>query len=172
MAGNESGRRDWEQQMLTASMSPAEKTIRDQFVDQYMLDRDAYGACVRIGYVGPLAVQKGFEFMEESYVRQRIAHFEFMEDENPKEALRRKQKIVEASLLREAHRFGSDKSHAARVKALTTLAAIYDMNAPVKTRTEVTHRGGVMLIPAVASVEQWEQAAISSQEKLISDARN
>jgi len=174
MAGNESGRFDWEKAMLVQAshLSTAEKTVRDQFVDQYMLDRDAHGACLRIGYTGPLAVQKAFEFMDEPYVRQRIAHLEFMEEEDPKGALCRKRKIIEASLMREAHRFTSDKSHSSRVKALVALAGIYDMNAPIRTKSEVTHRGGVMLIPAVASVDDWEKAAVSSQEKLIADARH
>jgi hypothetical protein len=36
----------------------------------------------------------------------------------------------------------------------------------------VTHRGGVLMVPMIADVNNWEDVAQTSQKKLVSDARH
>jgi hypothetical protein len=73
---------------------------------------------------------------------------------------------IKQQLMREAHYRGPGSSHAARVAALARLAAIYDLEAPKKTKIDIEHRGGVMRAPGVANLEDWEAAAVASQEAL------
>jgi hypothetical protein len=132
MAGNESGR-NWEQTLLidASHLSPGERAVRDKFVEEYLLDRDPTAACLRIGYDGPLAIQRGFEFLEESYVQKRIAYLDYhFEQEDPEAAQKRERRILKASLMREAHYRGPGSTHAARVAALSKLAQLARMDAP------------------------------------------
>lgn len=73
--------------------------------------------------------------------------------------------------MREAHYRGPGSSHAARVAALGKLASIRDMDAPTKIKADLSMRGGVMMIPAIANLEDWEKAAQASQSSLQEDAK-
>lgn len=40
------------------------------------------------------------------------------------------------------------------------------MDAPTKIKSEVALRGGVMMVPGIANLEDWEKAAQASQTQL------
>lgn len=162
----------WDTSVMQSELSPAEKELRDKFVDQYLIDMDQVAAAMRIGFMRRVALTYSAQFMDEPYVVQRIADKQRAMVENPKEEAKKRKVDIEASLWREAHYRGPDSSHSARVSALAKLCNINDMDGTAKVKSEVTHRGGVMLVPAIASVDDWEKAATASQEKLISEARH
>lgn len=172
MADNRAPIPDWMLMAMLPSMTPAEKELRDKFIAQYMLDFDAWAACIRIGHVKEVALDKATEYMTEPYVQQQIASRSYSDDLDPKAAAKRKRRQIEASLMREAHYRGPGSTHAARVAALSRLCGIHDMDEAAKAKANVTHRGGVMMVPAIASVDEWEAAASASQDKLMEDARH
>lgn len=162
----------WDASVMQSELSPAEKDLRDRFVDQYLIDMDAIAAAMRIGFMRRVAFTYSQQLMDEPYVLQRITDKQRTAVENPKEAQKSRKADIEASLWREAHYRGPDASHSARVSALAKLCNINDMDGTTKVKSDVTHRGGVMLVPAIASIDDWEKAATASQEKLISEARH
>ena len=156
----------------------AERILRDQFVDAYMIDYDAYAAAVRIGY-GPIyAKDYSARFMEEAYTLNRIALKEKAfnakgtpeEIETSKDEM--KQKIM-AGLVRESNYRGPGCSQAARVAALAKLASMYGMDAPSRSQTEVTVTpgAGTFVVPGLMTPEQWEAAAAAQQDKLVNGAK-
>lgn len=158
--------KDWLSGGMASELSAAEKNLRDQFVAQYMIDFNARAAALRVGFSASFASDYGQRFMDEPYVRQRIAESQQAVADDPKAESEETKRRIRARLLHEAYYTGPGSSHAARVSALAKLAAFYGMDAPVKTVNEHLHRGGVMCVPAIASVEDWEKAATESQEKL------
>ena len=72
------------------------------------------------------------------------------------------------AVLREATKLGP---YASRVSAAAKMAAILGLDAPSKADINVRHRGGVMAVPGIASLSDWEDEAESSQHKLVSDTR-
>ena len=40
----------------------------------------------------------------------------------------------------------------------------------MKVEQTVQHRGGVMMVPGIANIEDWEAQAMASQEKLTHEA--
>ncbi len=74
------------------------------------------------------------------------------------------------ALMKEAH--NQFNSGAARVAALAKLMSHYGMDAPAKTQNEHLHRGGVMMVPAIADINDWELAATNSQTRLVQEARS
>ena len=52
-------------------------------------------------------------------------------------------------------------------RSVSKLCNIYDMDGATKVKSEVTHKGGVMMVPAIANMEQWEKEAQASQLKLV-----
>lgn len=152
-------------------LSPREKELRAKFVEEYLYDYDAVAAAIRIGFAEAFAVEYARQFLTEPYVLKLIKERESagLDDPDEDEILRRR---VKRMLLREANLQGKNARHSARVAAITKLANILEMDGAVKMKQEVTHRGGVMMVPGIADLDEWEQAATESQEKLMRDARS
>ena len=160
----------WASEAMAQDLSGKEKELRDKFVDEYLLDFDQTAAAIRIGFSASFAQTYAEKFMTEPYVRQRIAALQtaMAEDEKIEAELDRRR--IRAALMREAHYQGPGSSHAARVSALSKLASIRDMDAPTKIKSEVALRGGVMMVPGIANLEDWEKAAQASQTQLQEDS--
>lgn len=148
-----------------------EKAIRDKFVEEYVKDFDAFHAAIRTGFLRDFASDYSSKFLGEPYVQRLIAEARRAtvapEDEDIDSD---KQEIINA-LRREANYHGPGSSHAARVSALSKLTAILGMDAPTRSINENIHRGGVMVVPAATNLEEWEKAAMKSQQDLVNDAR-
>lgn len=171
MAGNESASL-WDLLVMQPEMSPQEKMLRDKFVDEYLKDFDAWASAIRLGFLKSVAPQYAQMLLEEPYVRREITRRQLERKELPKEAEEEDRRITRAALMKEAHYHGPGSTHSARVQALAKLCTILDMDAAVKVKSEVLHRGGVMMIPAIANLDEWERAASASQDALVADARH
>jgi len=150
--------------------TPREIEIRKRFAQEYIVDYDQIKAAIRCGFAKSFAGDQAAKFMEEPFVLQAIKQLESSikidDAPNDKDAIA----IIKSGLFREAHFKGMGASHSARVSALAKLATIHGMEAPTKIEQTTTHKGGVMLIPAVASISEYEKMAINSQATLISHA--
>lgn len=118
---------------MADTLTKQEKALRQRFVAEYLADYDAFGAAIRLGYQEAFAQQYAKQFLTEPYtlklIKEREAEFGILTEED-----QHRKKIV-AGLYREAHsRFNSGS---ARVAALTQLAKIIGIEAPVKTQQEV-----------------------------------
>ena len=156
----------WANEGLVGELSPGEKALRTRFVDEYMFDYSATAAAIRCGFGNSFAETYATQFMQEPYVRKMIADRQQALSDNPKEEAELTKRRIRAALLREAHYRGPGSSHAARVSALGQLKQVYGMDAPTKISATHEHRGGVMMVPAIADVTDWEAAAVASQEAL------
>jgi len=115
---------------LADTLTKQEKALRQRFVAEYLADYDAFAAAIRLGYQEAFAQQYAKQFLTEPYtlklIKEREAEFGILTEED-----QHRKKIV-AGLYREAHsRFNSGS---ARVAALTQLAKIIGIEAPVKTQ--------------------------------------
>lgn len=117
---------------MADTLTKQERTLRQRFVESYLVDYDAFAAALRLGYAEQFAEQYSRQFMLEPYVRKRIAEREAELGVVTEEQQRKK---IVAGLYREAHsRFNSG---AARVAAFTQLAKIIGIEAPVKTELKL-----------------------------------
>jgi cytochrome c5 len=154
-----------------AEMSERERALRDLFVMHYLMDYDQVKAAQRCGFTYQFAVEYAKKFMEEPYVQQKLNEVTFSKMDQ--RALEEYDKTrIRAALMAEAHYRGPGSSHAGRVAALGKLAALYGMEAPKKSTMDVTHKGGVMAVPGIATLDDWESQASDSQDKLVENARN
>ncbi len=165
---------DWTHTIQYAdTLSPHEMALRDLFVKEYMFDYNWTHAAMRCGFNGTLAQEYGSRFSQDPYVLWRIEQAELQiakqtpEDAKDAEAFER-QRVIE-SLKREANYKGPGASAAARVSALKALASIHGLDAPKRTKIDLNGTRAVMIVPAVASVEDWETIAKESQEQLVRD---
>lgn len=118
---------------MADTLTKQERSLRQRFVEEYLADYDAFAAAIRIGYQEAFAQQYAKQFLTEPYtlklIKEKEAEFGILTEED-----QHRKKIV-AGLYREAHsRFNSG---AARVAALTQLAKIIGIEAPVKTELKV-----------------------------------
>lgn len=74
-------------------------------------------------------------------------------------------------LLQEATYFGVGSSHSARVAAWGKLAQMTGSDKPVDPEQDAAGRAGVMLVPMIGSIEEWESTARTEQAKLKADVR-
>lgn len=147
----------------------SEKALRDFFIKQYLTDYDAFAAAIRCGFSPALAPQYSQKFMLEPYVLRQIKSIE-LEGNGKNETEERnalKQKVI-SGLVRESHYNGAGSSHAARVAAFSRLAQILGLDAEQKNQGI---SGGVMVVPEIANVDDWENIAAAQQEKLRNDAQ-
>lgn len=160
----------WAEEAMSQNLSAKERELRDKFVEEYLIDFDQTAAAIRIGFSASFAQTYAEKFMTEPYVRKKISDMQtaMAEDEKIEAELDRRR--IRAALMREAHYRGPGSSHSARVNALAKLASIRDMDAPTKIKADLSLRGGVMLVPAIANLEEWEKAAQASQTDLQKDS--
>lgn len=153
-------------------LSPAEKDLRDRYVVQYLKDYDSHKACIRLGYASAFAKEYAVRFLNEPYVLNKIAEMESSPAITEANEEEEKKKIV-AGLWREANNMGYGSSQSARVAALAKLSAFYGMDAPTRSKSELTGAdgqplgaGGVFVVPGLMTSEEWEKQAAAQQEAL------
>lgn len=144
---------------MADTLTKQERSLRQRFVEEYLTDYDAFAAAIRLGYQEAFAQQYAKQFLTEPYtlklIKEKEAEFGILTEED-----QHRKKIV-AGLYREAHsRFNSG---AARVAALTQLAKIIGIEAPVKTEVKVTDTA-----PDMSHLTLEEKLAI--KKKLYPDA--
>jgi len=160
--------------VVAPDLTAPDKELRDLFVKEFLFDFDPTAACIRCGFLDEYAQQYAIQFMGEPYVRKQIAE----QSQNGKaigedkvQDASTKQNVL-TSLFREANYRGAGASHGSRVAALAKLATILGMDAPTKMEQTITHRGGVMAVPGIASIDDWEKQATANQDKLMSEAES
>lgn len=119
---------------MADTLTKQERSLRQRFVEEYLADYDAFAAAIRIGYQEAFAQQYAKQFLTEPYtlklIKEREAEFGILTEED-----QHRKKIV-AGLYREAH--SRINSGSARVAALTQLAKIIGIEAPVKSEVKLT----------------------------------
>jgi cytochrome c5 len=167
MAGNDFGRY-WDPLVMQQELSPEEKKLRDNFVTEYLKDRNPYLAAIRVGYLQGVALKYAESLMAEPYVQKEISRRQRdVTAATTKEQLALERHIVKQQLFHEAF---SAPLATARVSALSKLCNILDMDGTQKIKSEVTHKGGVMLVPGISKVDEWEKQAAEQQDKLIAQS--
>lgn len=137
MPENVTPRDAWDVAAMQQPLSQAECEFRDRFVNEYLVDYDAFRATIRMGFLKDFASDTAAKMMCDPYVQRQIKVEEakVQASGTVKDDARVKQ--VMASLFEQAHFHGHGASHGARVSALKTIADILGMNAPVKTEAKV-----------------------------------
>lgn len=118
---------------LADTLTKQERLLRQRFVAEYLDDYDAVGAAIRLGYQEAFALQYSKKFLTEPYtlklIKEKEAEFGILTEED-----QHRKKIV-SGLYREAYsRFNSGS---ARVSALTQIAKIIGIEAPVKSEVKL-----------------------------------
>lgn len=152
-----------------------EMQLRDAVVSEYLHDRDWTAACKRLGMSSALALDYGRRFSEDAYVQRKLKEVEQAKATAPditkkQELELEKQRIIEG-LKDEAYYRGPGSSQAARVAAFKQLCSIFGFEAPKQAAVSVTATG-VMMVPMMGSMEDWEKMASESQSKLQEDTLN
>lgn len=146
---------------LDETLSPLEQELRDLFVKEYLFDRNPVNAAVRCGFRYEAAQRYGIEFIKEPYVQRKIKEVVLSDDIKPE---------IDKKLVLDTLREGACiPIEGTRIAAASKLASILGMDAPSKS--EVTYKGGVMAIPTIAGMDEWEAAAVGSQEVLVKDTQ-
>lgn len=158
----------WDDSLMAEELSPAEKFLCDRFVEEFLVDFDAFEAAKRVGYVHSVAAQYASEFMNKPYVVREITRLKRISPEDEEDQAEKDYQLA-LSALRQAIQHGP---YASRVAAVKRMAAMRGWDAPTKTQQEVTHKGGVMMVPAIADADEWEKAAQATQEKLVEDTQH
>lgn len=147
-------------------LSEDDKLLRQAFVDQYMKYRNAYRACIELGFMAPYANDWAKMFMDEGYVRRLIT--EKQRAINSKEAQLERQQTYRTLMEEQATYYGPGASHSSRVAAIAHLMKLEGM---FEGEIEANSVPSVMVVPNVGSVEQWSNNAGEQQRKLKEDVQ-
>ena len=157
------------------TLTVEEMTVREKVVREYMFDRSWYNACMRCGFRAEFAEDNARRFQTDPYCIWRVKQLSLEQSNNlvngNEAAVSNEKSEILAMLRKEASYYGPGSSQAARVSALGKLAQLLGMEPPKQNKVELK-TPGVMVVPAIASVEDWENTAMNAQEKLRDDTMN
>lgn len=147
------------------NMAPQMLERRHLFVEAILRGATRKSAALYAGVPTRSAAKEGSNLYNEPYVQELLTELrEAMEEE---QLLTRKELILEAkSIFMDEGQQGG-----ARVGAGSLLAKVMGYESPTKIQAEVDHKGGVMMVPMAAGVDDWESAAEGAQKQLKEDVR-
>ena len=134
----------------------------NEFVTEYLFDFNARAACQRIGYAADVAFSMAEHFLRDPGTQRAIREAQET-DEIP---IGMKGRIVNG-LVREANYYGEDSSASARVSAWKQLSNIYGLDDEANKDAGEIIESPVMVVPAIANVEDWEAQAEKAQAEPI-----
>lgn len=140
--------------------------MRDKFVLEYLRDFNSSAAYLRAGGTSKRPHKAGYELRHEAYVSHEIQKAIEAMDVNKMVS----QQNALSWMIREANNFGPDASHGARVSAIKHVMSAAGLEAGAKDAAAAA-RGGVMIVPATDSVDDWEARASAAQAKLKEEVR-
>ena len=154
-----------------AELTEKEFALRVEFVRFYVRSRDPRKACLSLGFMEAYASDWAIQFMNEGVV-QRLIQAEDAREDTPEASVARK-RMYRAMMEDAAMDRGPGSSHGARVSAITQLMKIegMDYEAPAET-TKGGPAGGVMLVPALGTADDWCSVAMQSQHRLKQTVRD
>lgn len=152
------------QMQFEPELTPREQELRLKFVDEYFYDHDPIAAAQRLGFMASFAKDFAQQFMNEGFVRRAIKERELSLISNVPEAVEEKKKKVEQSYWDVVN--SPLSSATAKVSALNSLATLYGMNVKASEETDEDTIGGVMVVPAMQSADDWGSQAADQQAKL------
>lgn len=151
---------------MEPEFSADEKQLRELFITQYLKDYNAYHAALRTGFMGAFALEWAKRMMQESYTQRRIA--ERQREDHEKAQGKNYDHIQIVANLRQIA-YNELTPAAARVAALNKLAALTGLDKQEESASGPA--GGVIEVPTIARLDEWEAVAYESQKKLVEDAR-
>lgn len=140
-----------------------EQQLYDLFVKEYLYDHDRVRAARRCGFTEQYAKYYADKLWGEPYVQQQLRIAEERISKADKDVQNEDDEELVRRTLRHVMQVGTS---AARVSAASKMSTILGLDSPTKTETTVTHRGGVMAVPSIAGLDEWEKAALASQVAL------
>lgn len=146
-----------------------ERELYDKFAEEYLVDQNATLAASRCGFQAGFAIEYGKQLSTKSYVQRRIA--ELRRRAVDTKADRDYDRTLNVNTLRS---IASDpyQKGSARVAAVRELNAMHGFHAPTKSQIDINgSRGGVVLLPGIAKLEEWEALATQSQDALAEASR-
>lgn len=146
-----------------SALTEEEYLLRKEFAKLFCRHHNAHSACVELGFAQPYVDDWAKALMADCVVRKLIhEEQEFLASEKGL-------KTVEQEVINKLRALGDlegpGSSHGARVSAWTNVGRLLGMET-TKTETNVTHKGGVMMVPALTNPDQWGELAAPSQAKL------
>lgn len=147
-------------------LNDLQKKLCDKFVEEYMFDGSIVLAAIRCGFSRDFARNYGEQIFHEPYTQMELRR----RQEQLEEVDEKEQDKIDKKKARHLLRRMSEHAYpASQVAALGKLVGVLGMNAPIRSDVNMNHRGGVISVPAIASLDSWEQTATSSQRQLVSE---
>lgn len=145
--------------------SQTEKLRYEEFARQYLLDHNQKRAAVRMGYHVDRAADVGNRLFWKPYTQ---AYLTVLIRSLEERAIVGRNQVL-SGLLAEANNYGPDATSMSRIVAWTTIGKILGMFI---AKVEISaNSSGVMEVPMVRSVSEWEALASGSQQNLLEAAR-
>lgn len=146
-----------------------ERELFDRFAEELLRDENPTLAASRCGFQAGFAIEYGKQLNAKSYVQRKVAELRSMRKDTKGDREYDHKLVV--NTLRSVASDPYQKA-SARVQAAARLALLHGFNAPTKTQLDINgSRGGVVLLPGIAKLEDWEAAAVASQDALAEASR-
>lgn len=117
---------------LEQPLTEQERFLRDNFVDQYLKDFNAYQACIRLGFQASFALEWATRLFNDGYVQRKIQHMTRTQKVSDEEA----KVLLENELLRIAQ-CGSDSARVSAIREFNAMKGWSKPDGPADSAAEL-----------------------------------
>ena len=151
------------------ALTQDEINVRHLFVEHFVVNYNYVDSCIAIGFDWATVIEYASVFKTDSYVQKLI--YEKAKEKQDNESTQAYQfNLVKRTLIE--CMTSPKRGDTTRLQAAKIMSTQLGMEAPVKVDQKVEHSGGVIAVPGIADITDWEKSAIDSQTKLVLDTRN
>jgi hypothetical protein len=143
----------------------ARATLEEKFIAEFLIDRDPIAAALRAGVARVTVKSQTRKWLRDPSV---IARIDAETMKLKAEDMIKPQWVIAKFQEVASSRFSSPSAKTSALRELASIAKMYPEKG--KGEQDDTPRG-VVLVPADASLENWEKAALKQQKALKSDVR-
>ncbi len=153
-------------------LTDTEIALRRMFVKEYYVDHNWTNAAIRCGFLRENAEIYARRFRNEPFVQNLMKeHLKTLTLDNEEYAAELERNVIN-TLARESNNFGAGATAVSRINAATNLGKLMNMEPDKNVNLNQQVSGGVMMVPAIADVTDWENVASESQQQLVTDTQD
>lgn len=158
----------WTWAAMEPAPTEAELQLYELFCQEYLVDRNPTLAASRCGFMAEMAEEYGKRMFRKSYVQKRLRVLRSLDVTSTANVDYDRSLVIDTC---RAVAADPAMKSSARIAAARELASIRGFHAPAKTQVDLNSRGGIVMLPGIANLEDWEAAAQRSQTALAEASR-
>jgi len=151
--------------MKADTLTQIERDTIDKYIIEYVFDKDEEKAAIRMGISRVYAKSIAKNFVDTPYFQIKLKEYSIEKDALLDDADLLRREIVR-NLIDVMKYNGENASQSARISSAKEISAIMGLAAKQQLSNEDEFANGVMVLPSLLPIDEWNSQSIASQAAL------